>query len=337
VRSFRRQWILRTPDEKSGVLPEGFDEATYLLLHPDVGAAVAKGLCKSGLRHYLEHGRREGRHLSIEPRAAVLSPFLARLEARIVASEKVLESEATRLDLALAVCDNVALKIASFHQVRRGEQYQAAFAIERPLISVCLASGPKDVRFDRAIHSVRAQTYRNLQIIIIGQDRHADIGRKLAALRDDRIFFESIPEGVAARDVVEGAVRREAMNRALSHCEGSFVTHLDSYDEFMPTRIEELLVAAREQRADFLWHSFLRESNDGSWIRQGDSRFEPEGIIGGSIFYHRYFAADPWINHADQRSKAWHWNRIRRIKILRSRLHFLDSPLLRRFRESIEV
>lgn len=39
-----------------------FDEATYLKLYPDIAAAVSSGKRESGLEHYLNYGRAEGRH-----------------------------------------------------------------------------------------------------------------------------------------------------------------------------------------------------------------------------------------------------------------------------------
>ncbi len=38
-----------------------FDEASYLILNPDVAAAVAAGTFVSGLEHYVKYGRNEGR------------------------------------------------------------------------------------------------------------------------------------------------------------------------------------------------------------------------------------------------------------------------------------
>ena len=49
--------------------PAAFDEAYYLSTYPDVGAAVAAGHFQSGLQHYQQWGRAEGRlsHAAAEP------------------------------------------------------------------------------------------------------------------------------------------------------------------------------------------------------------------------------------------------------------------------------
>jgi 2-polyprenyl-3-methyl-5-hydroxy-6-metoxy-1,4-benzoquinol methylase len=49
-----------------------FDEDWYLKFYPDIGAAVARGDLPSGLKHYLAHGRQEGRFQSGKAASAVL-------------------------------------------------------------------------------------------------------------------------------------------------------------------------------------------------------------------------------------------------------------------------
>ncbi len=52
--------------QESGA-PLEFDEEWYLRRYPDIAKAVAEGHVKSGLEHYLSHGRREGR-LPVPPK-----------------------------------------------------------------------------------------------------------------------------------------------------------------------------------------------------------------------------------------------------------------------------
>ncbi len=47
--------------------PVEFDEEWYLSRYPDVARAVSAGLGRSGLQHYLIHGRKEGR-LPVPPK-----------------------------------------------------------------------------------------------------------------------------------------------------------------------------------------------------------------------------------------------------------------------------
>jgi|NGEPerStandDraft_6_1074524.scaffolds.fasta_scaffold02801_5 glycosyltransferase involved in cell wall biosynthesis len=119
-----------------------------------------------------------------------------------------------------------------------------------------------------------------------------------------------------------------AMNHALSLCEGQFITHLDDDDRMAPHRIETMLAAALQDRADFLWHSFMYENPDGTWKRLGNGRLELGQITTGSIFYHRYFARFPFDLRAYRLAEPGDWNRVRKIRVLRPRLRYVDEPLL---------
>ena len=48
----------------------------------------------------------------------------------------------------------------------------------------------------------------------------------------------------------------------------------------------------------------------------------------GSIFYHHYFARIPWDVHAYRLGEPGDWNRLRKIKLLRPHLNYVDEPLL---------
>jgi hypothetical protein len=54
-----------SPTGHSGAGAADFDEATYLLVNPDVRAAVSAGTTKSGFDHYLTDGQREDRSTKI--------------------------------------------------------------------------------------------------------------------------------------------------------------------------------------------------------------------------------------------------------------------------------
>jgi hypothetical protein len=63
-------------------------------------------------------------------------------------------------------------------------------------------------------------------------------------------------------------------------------------------------------------------------VRLGNGRFELAQVSTGSIFYHRYFARFHWDVLAYRLSEPGDWNRLRKIKLLRPRLRFVDEPLL---------
>jgi hypothetical protein len=73
--------------------------------------------------------------------------------------------------------------------------------------------------------------------------------------------------------------------------------------------------------------------DDGEWRLIGDGRFAVGQITTGSIFYHRYFARIRWDPLAYRLDEPGDWNRLRKIKVLRPKLHFVPEPLLHHYRE----
>lgn len=251
--------------------------------------------------------------------------------------DRQLRVDRNRVDIALGTLEGVREQMMPFHAARATSEYQAAFTCANPLVSVCIATSHRaEVLIERAIRSVRDQTYPHLEIVVVGDHTMDDTEARLAALGDDRIRFVNLrergpyPPPGDDRWYVAGSM---AMNHALSLCTGHFVTHLDDDDAMERDRVETLLAAAREQRADFLWHPFWSESPDGAWRQIGDGRLEIGWVTTGAIFYHRHFTAIGWDVYAYRLAEPGDWNRIRKIKMLRPRLYYVDRPLLRHYAE----
>lgn len=236
-----------------------------------------------------------------------------------------------RLEWALSAIEGMRPEIALYHAARETAGYQAAYATPSPLVSVCVATMDRiDLLATRCIPSLLAQTYGNIEIIVVGDNCTDDTAERLAAVGDSRIRFFNLeqrgpypPPGLD-RWCVAGS---NAMNHALTLCRGDFITHVDDDDEMVPHRIATLTAKALETKADFLWHPLLFQKADGSFIHLGNGIVEHGQIGTGSIFYHRYFARFPWDVFAYRLHEPGDWNRIRRIKMLRPRLLYIDEPL----------
>lgn len=272
---------------------------------------------------------------ALERRATELQGMggrLDELERRAMLVDHSLELERGEMDWALGTLEGVTAQIGDYHAYRESDEYRAAYTAAEPLVSVCVATMDRStLLLERCIASVLSQTYRNLQIIVVGDNCTDDTMQRLAALGDCRIQFVNLPERGPyprpGRDrwYVAGT---NAVNHALSLCKGDFITHLDDDDRMAPHRIETMLTAALQDRADFLWHSFLYENQDRSWMVRGKPGLECGQVTTGSIFYQRYFARIPWDVHAYRLGEPGDWNRIRKIRIMRPRLRYVDEPLL---------
>lgn len=257
--------------------------------------------------------------------------------ARIMTLESQHLLERDRVDWVLGLAEGLSTERQAYQRERQGRSYWAAYEASEPLVSVCIATVDRaPLLVERSLKSVLAQSYENLQIVVVGDHCTDDTERRLAQIGDSRVSFVNLPErgpypppGLD-RWRVAGT---NAMNHALNVCEGDFITHLDDDDAMTPDRIETLLKAARVQRADFLWHSFRYERPDGEWLTLGNGDFAVGQVTTGSVFYHRYFARIPWDVNAYRISEPGDWNRFRKIKLLRPHLHFIDSPLLLHYSE----
>jgi glycosyltransferase involved in cell wall biosynthesis len=163
--------------------------------------------------------------------------------------------------------------------------------MERPLVSViCLCYN--HARFvEDAIHSVRSQTYRNIQFIIVddaSQDNSAEVISRVVNDNPEIIFI--------SQKVNTGNCR--AFNNGLSKAKGEFIIDLAADDILMPDRIEK--------GVEF----FLNQSpnvgvlfSDAEWIDENGShlyfhskRFPHHTIPTGDIYIHlivKYFICSP--------------------------------------------
>lgn len=260
---------------------------------------------------------------------------IAEMERRIAHLEGQCALERERVDWALALHEGLPDQIAAYQAARAEPGYWAAHDAPDPLVSIIIATADRtDTLLERAIPSALAQTHAKLQIIVIGDCAPPATEHGLTAFRDSRIQFfnraERGPYPPPGRDRwrVGGCL---AMNEGLARSTGDFVTHLDDDDTMEPHRIETLLAAARRERADFLWHALRFQLPDGSWTELGNGLLEVGQVGTPSIFYHRYFARIPWDLDAYRAAEPGDWNRLRRIKALRPRLHYVPEALASHF------
>ena len=100
---------------------------------------------------------------------------------------------------------------------------------------------------ERAIPSVLRQSYRNLEIVVVGDGCTDDTAERLAALADPRIRFLNLPhqaiypEEPRRRWMVGGAT---AMNEAARLARGAWIAPLDDDDEFHPDHVACLIERA---------------------------------------------------------------------------------------------
>ena len=105
-----------------------------------------------------------------------------------------------------------------------------------PLISVYMPTYNRAQMACRAIDSVLAQTYPNIELIVVDDaskdDTFAVLSERYASDVRVRILRQTEGQGACA-----------ARNRAIEVANGEFVTGLDDDDEFLPQRLSQLYAA----------------------------------------------------------------------------------------------
>ena len=260
----------------------------------------------------------------------VFGRTLTRLRGEVVALQDEVDQLRSRIDLGEQAPQ-------AFQARRLTPEYQAAFELERPLVSVCIATYNRaELLTGRCLPSLLAQTYDNLEILVVGDGCTDHTEAAVAALRDPRIRFLNRPaRGVYPEDphlrwMVAGT---DPINQALDLARGQFITHLDDDDAHLPQRIQALLDLIRAQRADLVWHPFDYEKQPGRWARMEAPEFRKNQVTTSSVFYHADLKAIPWDPQAYRYLEPGDWNRFRKFRYLGVQACRHPEALLRHFRE----
>lgn len=225
----------------------------------------------------------------------------------------------------------------SFRKVRNSKAYQSSFEIKEPLVTVCVATYNRgSLLVQRSIKSILNQTYKNIEVIVVGDcctDNTADL---MSRIDDSRLTFINLPErgnypdNKMHRWMVAGTT---PVNHALSLSKGDFITHLDDDDEYPLDRIEKLVHFIQTNRADIVWHPFELEQPNGEWIAVNAPRFAFQNVSTSSVFYHSWFKSIPWDINAWRRDEPGDWNRFRKFVYLRAKAVRYPESMLYHFKE----
>lgn len=208
---------------------------------------------------------------------------------------------------------------------------------KQPLVSVCVATYNR-VRLltERCIPSILSQSYRNLELIVVGDGCTDETTEAVSKITDPRLKFVNLlergqyPMDPSFRWMVAGI---PATNHALSLAQGDYITHLDDDDEYVWDRLEKLVDFAVQRQCDFVWHPFWWETEEGEWRLNESMCFAMNQVTTSSVFYRSWFKRIEWDPIAYRLREPGDWNRFRRIKYLNPNCARYPEPLLKHYRE----
>jgi len=247
----------------------------------------------------------------------------------------VVEGELGRIRKLLArTYEDTPRATASMLSARRDPSYRAAYAAE-PLVSVRIgAFRGGDLLFERALRSVREQTYSHLEVIVVCDGRDAETAGRIEAIGDDRLKVVQrprngpYPDDPEARWQVAGV---HPFNQAMALAKGAWIAPIDQDDEWSKGHLGALLAVAQETEAEVVYGVGRAVLDDGSetyfgaWPPvQGDFAWQ-------TAIYHAALAPFIYDVNSFLLGEPADWNLARRMLEAGARFEFVDEVVTNYF------
>ena len=162
--------------------------------------------------------------------------------------------------------DNIPELINTLSEARKSKLYKDAFSLKSPKVTVRIATYNKSKELiEVCLKSVLTQTYKNLEVIVIGDGCSDDTAERVASLGDPRIKFINLenrstyPEDRRNMWYVAGS---PSMNKATSIATGLWIAPLDDDDEFTPDHIEKLVSIAQSSKRELVYGALIQRRLD---------------------------------------------------------------------------
>lgn len=206
-----------------------------------------------------------------------------------------------------------------------------------PLVTIRIATYHRPDRIGAAIESCLAQTYRRIEVLVVGDHCSEETARVVRGFSDARLRFVNLPaRGMyptekMARWRVAGVL---PANVALMLGEGSWITACDDDDTFTPDHVELLLAHARKHRFEMVHSKADMETEAGRWEVIGRAPLAEGHVTQGSVLYSMGLRFMHLSNTCWRREQPADWNLWSRMHAIGVRCGFLDEITYRHHLET---
>ena len=163
---------------------------------------------------------------------------------------------------------------------------------ESPLVSIAIPTYNRGkLLVQRTLPSIFAQTYRNIDIIIVGDCCPDDTPKLLMKVKDPRLRFINLPtrtkypDDPACRWFISGL---DPLNRGMDLARGKWIAYFDDDDIMTPDHVESLLRFAQHGNYEFVAGLYEEERDGQKHISGQKSPEYPEFGGHGTSLYRSY-------------------------------------------------
>jgi hypothetical protein len=210
-------------------------------------------------------------------------------------------------------------------------------ADDNPLVSVVIPTYSRGrILVERSLASVLSQTYRNIEVVVVGDHATEETLDAIRTVDDPRVRFEDLPELSPYQGDPELAwmcVGSRLYNHGLELARGQWIAPQANNDEFTRDHIEALLSVALEHRLEFVYGDSWIELPEGQWFRLGVWPPRQAGFCAEAVLYSsglRFIREDEecW---RERRPNDWDmWNRMMEAGV---RAGHVEHVVLRHYAE----
>jgi hypothetical protein len=237
---------------------------------------------------------------------------------------------AAELEVLQAIFENEAGNRVRLWELREDPEYMRPFDEENPLVSVCIPTySHAEALAGRSIPSVLAQTYQNIELVIVGDAATPEVEEAVRSFDDPRIRFENLPiRGPYPTDPAQFwfVAGTGPGNECLRLARGQWIAHNSDDDVFTPDHVEVLLAAARARRLELVYGKIRQLDPNGGDVILG--AFPPRlGQFGvQATLLHRALRAFPHELLVFDQPGDWAW--LRRMIRLGVRIGMVDNVVV---------
>jgi hypothetical protein len=180
-------------------------------------------------------------------------------------TQRQLERQGRVLEL---LYEEEADNLRRLYELRRSPSYLSAFSDPEPLVSVIIPTYlHHELLMTRAVPSALGQTYRRVEVVIVGDGAPAETAQAIALLNDPRVRYENLTvRAPYPEDPVEfwRVAGTPPWNAAWELAEGTWIAPLNDDDAFRPEHIDMLLGTARREDCEVAYGAIEHHHPDGS-------------------------------------------------------------------------